>query len=322
MRPAREGVDDTHRRRGCPGPARHPHPDPVASQPAEGPRAGADLGHRPGRREHRGDRGVHDAGRPGRRRHDGDRRARGHRRRGHAPGGAVRPAHQAGAEQRRWALRLLTPRVRGLRRLPGRVVLLDPGLGRQCGDRRLLGLLRRRPVRHQPPDGHGELGHRPGGPVGAGGREPGRAAPDGLVPERHRRPQVPAAAVRRDRRVVLRPKGPLRSLQRLGRQPLQRHRDRGRCRPVLVHRGRSGGDDGQAGAGSPQERAAGLDARNGGQRHPLRAGHGGRHGPGVPPHPGQHRVAVRQRLPEHVPPHGLGREVHRRRWPSSRGSGP
>ena len=36
----------------------------------------------------------------------------------------------------------------------------------------------------------------------------------------------------------------------------------------------------------------------GGQRHPVRAGHRGGHGSGAPPHAGQHRIAVRQRLPD------------------------
>ena len=43
------------------------------------------------------------------------------------------------------------------------------------------------------------------GLVGAGHREPGRDPPDGLVPERHRRPQVPPPALRRRHRMVLRP---------------------------------------------------------------------------------------------------------------------
>jgi APA family basic amino acid/polyamine antiporter len=47
--------------------------------------------------------------------------------------------------------------------------------------------------------------HRHGRPVGAGHHQPGRDPPDGLVPERHRGPQVPAPAVRRRRRLVLRP---------------------------------------------------------------------------------------------------------------------
>ena len=51
---------------------------------------------------------------------------------------------------------------------------------------------------------HGELGHRPGGPVGAGRREPGRDPPDGVVPEHHRRLEVPPTALRRRRRMVLR----------------------------------------------------------------------------------------------------------------------
>ena len=145
-----------------------------------------------------------------RRRHHGDHRPRRHRRGRHAPGRPVRPAHQAGAQQRRRAVRLLPPRVRRLRRLPGRLVLLDPVVGRQRRHRLVLGLLRRRPVRLGPHQRHGELGHRHGRPVGSGHHQPGRDPPDGLVPERHRRPQVPAPAVRRGHRLVLRPERPLR----------------------------------------------------------------------------------------------------------------
>ena len=72
----------------------------------------------------------------------------------------------------------------------------------------VVGVLRRRPVRHQPPNRDGELGHRPGRAVGAGGHQPGRRPPDGVVPERHRRPQVPPAALRRRRRMVLRAQRP------------------------------------------------------------------------------------------------------------------
>ena len=96
-------------------------------------------------------------------------------------------------EQRRWALRVLPARVRRFRRLPRRVVLLDPVLGRQCGHRLLVGLLRGRPVRLGPRiHRYGELGHRHGGPVGARHHQPGGDPPDGLVPERHRGPQVPS----------------------------------------------------------------------------------------------------------------------------------
>ena len=45
------------------------------------------------------------------------------------------------------------------------------------------------------------------GPVGPGGAQPGRRPPDGLVPEPHRGAEVPAAAVHRRRRLVLRPAG-------------------------------------------------------------------------------------------------------------------
>ena len=63
----------------------------------------------------------------------------------------------------------------------------------------VLGVLRRRPVRLGPQHRHGELGHRHVRTVGAGRHQPGRGPPDGVVPERHRRPQVPAAALRRRR---------------------------------------------------------------------------------------------------------------------------
>ena len=38
------------------------------------------------------------------------------------------------------------------------------------------------------------------------------------------------------------------------------------------------------------------------QRHALRAGDSGGHGAGGPPHPGEHRFALRQRFPVHLPP--------------------
>ena len=46
-----------------------------------------------------------------------------------------------------------------------------------------------------------------------------------------------------------------------------------------------------------------LGDRHGAERPPLRAGDSGRDGTGLPPHPGRHRVAVRQRLPDTMFPH-------------------
>jgi len=79
-------------------------------------------------------------------------------------------------------LRVLPARVRRLRRLSRRLVLLDPGLGRQRGHRLVVGVLRRCAVQALQPERDGELRHRPDRRVGAGCGEPGRGAPDGLVP--------------------------------------------------------------------------------------------------------------------------------------------
>ena len=290
-----------------------PGPPLSARNEAQGPQPRADLGHRPGHREHRRHRGVHHAGGDRRGGHHGHHRARRHRRGRHAPGRPVRSAHPPHPQQRRRPLRLQPPRIRRLRRLPGGLVLLDPVLGRQRRHRVLLGVLRRRPVRLGPSVGHGQLGHRHGRAVGAGPHQPGRRPPDGVVPEHHRGAQVPATAVRGHRRMVLRHLGPLRPLQRLGRQPLQRHRHRRRGGPVLLHRCRGGGGHGKAGAQSPGERRSGLDPRHRAECGAVRAGDRRGHGPGRPPHAGQHRVALRQRLRLDVPPQLLGREVHRRR---------
>ena len=54
----------------------------------------------------------------------------------------------------------------------------------------------------------------------------------------------------------------LRALQRLGREPLQRHRDRGRGGALLLHRRRGGRDHGQAGEEPPAQRRPGLAARH------------------------------------------------------------
>ena len=66
-------------------------------------------------------------------------RARRHRGRRDAAGRPVRPADQARAQQRRRPVRLRPARVRRLRRLSRRLVLLDPGLGRQRRHRRRRG---------------------------------------------------------------------------------------------------------------------------------------------------------------------------------------
>ena len=186
----------------------------------------------------------------------------------------------------------------------------------------LVGVLRRRPVRMGPSVGHGQLGHRHGRPMGAGARQPGRHPPDGLVPEHHGGAQVPAPAVRRHRGVVLRHRRPLRTLQRLGGEPLQRHRHRRGRGPLLLHRRRGGGGDGQAGAEPPGQRGAGLRPRHRPERRALRAGHRGGHGPGRPPHPGQHRVAVRERLRLDVPPQQPGPGSSSPRSPWSPASAP
>ncbi len=176
----------------------------VAPRRGEGPDAGADVGHGPGHRQHRGDRDLHGPGRAGWRGHHGNRRPGGHRRGGDAARGFVRSADQAGTGERRRPVRLFPPRVRRLGRLPRRLVLLGPGLGRQRGHRRVLGLLCRRSPRTRTRVRHGELGDRPARTVGTRDREPGWRPPDGLVPERHRRPQVPPSSIRRCRRLVLR----------------------------------------------------------------------------------------------------------------------
>ena len=115
-----------------------------------------------------------------------------------------------------------------------------------------------------------------------------------------------------DRRLVLRRERPLRSLQRLGRQPLQRHRHRRRRGPLLLHRRRGCGHHGQAGQEPQGERHAGVDDRHRAERRALRAGDRGGHGAGFPPHPCQHRLTLRQRLPVDLPSRGMGRKVHRR----------
>ena len=88
-----------------------------------------------------------------------------------------------------------------------------------------------------------------------------------LVPEHHGRPEVPAARRRGHRRLVLRPLRQLRPLQRDRRQPLQRHRHRGRRGALLVHRRRGGLDHRRPGEEPAEERRPGLGARN---RQPAR----------------------------------------------------
>ena len=68
----------------------------------------------------------------------------------------------------------------------------------------------------------------------------------------------------------------LRTVQRLGRQPLQRHRHRGWCRAVLLHRRRGGRGHREAGAEPPPQRGSRLADRHRAQRHPVRAGDGRR----------------------------------------------
>jgi basic amino acid/polyamine antiporter, APA family len=72
----------------------------------------------------------------------------------------------------------------------------------QRRDCRLVGLLCGGVVWHQPSLPVDAAGHRAVRVVGPGDREPGQDPPDGLVPERHRGAEVPAAAVRGHGRLV------------------------------------------------------------------------------------------------------------------------
>ena len=122
----------------------------VQPKSPESPLTRPHVGDRSRHRKHRRYRRVHDAGGPSRCRHDGYRRAGRDRRRSHALGRAVRSAHQADPKQRRRPVRVLTTRVRRLRRLPRWLVLLDPGLGGQRRHRGVVGLLRGRVLQPQP----------------------------------------------------------------------------------------------------------------------------------------------------------------------------
>ena len=213
---------------------------------------------------------VHHARGHGRGRHQRAAHAGGHRRRRAPARRHVRPADQAHPQQRGWPLRLRPARVRRLRRLPHRLVLLDHLLGRQRGDRRLVGLLRRGAVRHRQPDGLGQLGHRPHRPVDPRRDQPRRRPTDGRVPEHHRRAEVPPPAVRRHRRLVLRRERQLRRLQQLGRQPLRRHQPRRRRGAVLLHRRRVRFHRRRPRGEPPAQRRPGVAPSDRRQRAPVR----------------------------------------------------
>ncbi len=118
------------------------------------------------------------------------------------------------------------------------------------------------------------------GLVGAGGRQPRRRTPDGVVSERHCRTQVPAPAVRRRGRMVLRQQRQLRRVQRFRGQSVQRYWYRGRGGAVLLHRCRGRGGDGQASEGSRRQRRTRFADRHCTQCCSLRSGDRGGHGPG------------------------------------------
>ena len=119
-----------------------------------------------------------------------DRRGGCHPRRGDAARGFVRSAHQAGTGERRRPVRLFPPRVRRLGRLPRRLVLGPASAGNAAIVASWVTSTLSWPQTRQ----HGELGDRPARAVGTRDREPGWRPPDGLVPERHRRPQVPPSS--------------------------------------------------------------------------------------------------------------------------------
>ena len=113
----------------------------------------------------------------------------------------------------------------------------------------------------------------------------------------------------------------LRPVQRLGRQPVQRDRDRRRGGPVLLHRRRGGGHHRQAGPEPAQERRPGVGARHARQRHPVPGGDRRDHGPGAAPRAGQQHRAVRHRVRDDLHARRLGRASWSPRWPWSPGSG-
>ena len=186
-----------------------------------------------------------------------------------------------------------------------------------------LGPLRRGAVRHRQPVGLDQLRHRPHRPLDPGGHQPRRRPPDGVVPERHRRAEVPAPArswpsfgwffVEHRQ---------LRAVQRLRRQPLRRRQPRRRRGPVLLHR-----------------RRVRLDRRRPGRRTPAATSAGRRSSApppaallyvavtaavmGLVPHDaaGRRRRAVRRRLRRHVR-RRLDRQARRPRPPSSPASAP
>ena len=178
-------------------------------------------------------------------------RAGRHRGRRDAARGPVRPAHQAGSQRRRRAVRLRQARVRRLRRLPHRLVLLDlrPGPGNAAIVASwvfyvdaLFGI------------------HHPSGMANWG------IALIGLwIPAAINLAGVRQMAWFQNVTVVLKflpllfvgvvgwffvSSGQLRRVQRLRRQPVQRDRHRGGRGAVLLHRRRGGGHDRQAGHGS------------------------------------------------------------------------
>ena len=106
---------------------------------------------------------------------------------------------------------------------------------------------------------HGELGHRHGRAVGAGDHQPGRAS--ARWPGSRTSPSCSSSCPccsSASSGGSSSSSGQLRTLQRLGREPLQRHRDRRRGGAVLLHRRRGGGGHGQAGEEPPGQRQPGL----------------------------------------------------------------
>ena len=147
-------------------------------------------------------------------------------------------------------------------------------------------------------------------------------SPDGHVPERDRRLEVPAARGGRHRRLVLRPRGELRSVQRDGRELVQRHRNRcGRC-ALLVHRRRGGLDHRRSRQGPEKERRPRVGSRDGSLRPPVPPRDRIGDGPRRPPQPGRQRRPVRERVPDDVQELLLGRQARRRSRRRSPASAP